>query len=63
MDLNLGDDMYDSFLEYQGRLLAIFDGMSLDYAFHVIETAAPIDDVCDEIKNCLEPLFASGVSA
>lgn len=63
MDLNLGDDMYESFLEYQGRLLSVFDTMSREYRFHVIETAAPIEDVCDEIKNSLEPLFAAGVSA
>ena len=63
MDLNLGDDMYDSFLEYQGRLLRIFDAMSSEYGFHVVETIAPIQDVCDEIKNHLEPLFASGVPA
>jgi len=63
MDLNLGDDMYDSFLEYQGRLLRIFDAMSSEYRFHVVETTAPIQDVCDEIKNHLEPLFDSAVSA
>ena len=63
MDLNLGDDMYDSFLEYQGRLLRIFDAMSSEYRFHVVETIAPIQDVCDEMKNHLEPLFASGVPA
>ena len=63
MDLNLGDDMYDSFLEYQGRLLRIFDAMSSEYGFHVVETTAPIQDVCDEIKDRLEPLFDSGVSA
>lgn len=62
MDLNLGDDMYDSFLEYQSRLLRIFDAMSSEYGFHVVETTAPIQDVCNEIKNRLEPLFASGVN-
>jgi dTMP kinase len=62
MDLNLGDDMYESFLEYQGRLLSVFESMSGEYGFRVIETGAPIEDVCDEIKNLLEPLFTSGVS-
>lgn len=61
MDLHLGDDMYESFLEYQGRLRTIFDGMSGEYRFHVIEAAAPIDHVCNEVRNALEPLFASSV--
>ena len=51
------------FIEYQGRLLRIFDAMSSEYRFHVVETIAPIQDVCDEMKNHLEPLFASGVPA
>jgi hypothetical protein len=49
--------------EYQSRLLHIFDAMSSEYGFHIVETTAPIQDVCDKIKNHLEPLFASGVSA
>ena len=36
MDLHLGDDMYDSFREYQSRLLSIFDTMSREYGFHVV---------------------------
>lgn len=63
MDLHLGDDMYDSFLEYQSRLLSIFDAMSREYGFHVVETTAQIQDVGGEIRKRLEPLFASGVSA
>ena len=63
MDLNLGGDMYDSVLEYPSRLLHMFDAMTGEYGFHIVETTAPIQYVCDEIKNHLEPLFASGVSA
>jgi len=63
MDLHLGEDMYESFLEYQERLRKVFDDMSGEYGFHVIDAAASIDDVGDEIKNCLEPLFASSLGA
>jgi dTMP kinase len=57
MDLNLGDDMYDSFCEYQRRLLGVFDSMSREHGFHVIETAAQIEDVYDRIRNRLAPLL------
>lgn len=63
MDLHLGDDMYESFLAYQTRLRSVFDGMSREYGFHAIETDAAIEDVGDEIKNRLEPLFASSLGA
>ncbi|HYP54524.1 MAG TPA: hypothetical protein VEQ42_13325, partial [Pyrinomonadaceae bacterium] len=36
MDLNLGPDFYDSFVEYQTRLLREFDRMSGEYGFRVI---------------------------
>jgi dTMP kinase len=61
MDLNLGPDMYESFLEYQSRLRAVFDSMSREYGFRVIDATPAIDDVCDEIRECLNPLFTSRV--
>jgi len=57
MDLRLGEDMFDSFVVYQGRLMAVFDTMAGDYGFHVVETAANIQNVSDEIKTLLEPLL------
>jgi hypothetical protein len=27
MDIHLGDDLYDSFAEYQTRMLSVFDSM------------------------------------
>jgi len=33
MDLHLGEDRYDSFVEYQGRLMAQFDKMADGYGF------------------------------
>jgi dTMP kinase len=59
MDLNLGDDIYDSFCEYQSRLRSVFDSMSGEYGFHVVETASPIEDVSDQIRNCVAPLLVS----
>lgn len=57
MDLRLGEDMFDSFVVYQGRLMAVFDTMAGDYGFRVVETAANIQNVSDEIKTLLEPLL------
>src|SRR6185503_7979771 len=38
MDLRLGDDMFDSFTAYQGRLLNVFDTMTREYEFHVVDS-------------------------
>src|SRR6202451_136607 len=42
MDLHLGEDMYDSFIEYQTRLLHEFDRMAEPNNFQVIEASASI---------------------
>ena len=51
MDLHLGEDMYDSFVEYQSRLLSQFDKMVEGYGFEVIDASGSIEDVFDDLKN------------
>jgi dTMP kinase len=57
MDLRLGDDLYDSFMAYQGRLLEVFDRMSDEYGFRVVDTSPGIQNVSDQIKELLEPIL------
>src|SRR5688572_2520130 len=57
MDLHLGEDMYESFVEYQTRLLREFDNMAGEYNFQVIETTPNIEEVFEQIKNRVEPLL------
>jgi dTMP kinase len=57
MDLHLGEDMYESFVEYQTRLLREFDNMTADYDFQVIETSPNIEEVFDQIKKRVEPIL------
>ena len=37
MDIHLGDDLFDSFTEYQTRMLSVFDTMIDEYGFEVID--------------------------
>jgi dTMP kinase len=57
MDLRLGDDLYDSFMAYQGRLLEVFDRMTDEYGFRVVDTSGSIQNVSDQIKELLEPIL------
>lgn len=45
MDLHLGNDLFDSFTEYQSRMLSVFDSMIDEYGFEVIDAAQPIDAI------------------
>src|SRR4029453_4913022 len=57
MDLHLGEDMYDSFVEYQKRLLTEFDHMAKENNFHAIDADPGIEDVFNTVKNTVEPLL------
>jgi dTMP kinase len=51
MDLHMGEDMYDSFVEYQNRLLTQFDKMMDGDGFEVIDASRSIEDVFEDLKN------------
>lgn len=57
MDLHLGEDMYDSFVEYQSRLLAQFDRMVESYGFEVIDASRSIEDVFADLKERVSRLL------
>ena len=57
MDLHLGEDMYESFVEYQTRILREFDNMVGAYNFRVVDAAPSIEEVFEEVKIALEPLL------
>ncbi len=57
MDLRLGQDMFDSFVEYQGRLMQALDAMSVTHGFHVVDASASIEAVSRQLKDLIEPLL------
>jgi dTMP kinase len=59
MDLHLGEDMYESFVEYQTRMLREFDNMSAEYNFSMIDASPNIEEVFEQIKTRVEPLLSS----
>ncbi|HXD18492.1 MAG TPA: thymidylate kinase [Vicinamibacterales bacterium] len=58
MDLRLGEDLYDSYVAYQTRLLTIFDRMTDEYDFRVVDASPDVQTVSDGIKELLEPMLA-----
>ena len=68
MDLHLGEDMYESFVEYQQRILGQFDKMVEDYGFTVIDASRSIGAVFADLKQQMAkllspaPLLASAAS-
>jgi dTMP kinase len=50
MDLHLGADLFDSFHEYQKRMLDVFDSMTEQYGFQVIDASKPIDVIFRQLQ-------------
>lgn len=57
MDLHLGEDLFESFVEYQNRMIGQFDKMVEDYGFKVIDAAHPIDEVFADLKAQLSEVL------
>ncbi len=55
LDLNLGEDPYDSFVEYQRRLIALYDRMAEAERFDVIDASRDVDSIQREIRQRIGP--------
>jgi len=53
MDLNLGEDLYDSFIEYQKRLLRVFDRLTGEYGFHVLNASRSVRTVGNDLRRAV----------
>ncbi|MBA2284609.1 MAG: thymidylate kinase [Ktedonobacteraceae bacterium] len=60
MDVRLGEDFYDSFINYQTRLLKHFDAMTGEYQFQVIDASLPIGQVTEQLKHNILHLLPQG---
>ncbi|MFY9554229.1 MAG: thymidylate kinase [Blastocatellia bacterium] len=51
MDIHLGDDLFDSFVEYQTRMLSVFDSMIEQYGFETIDATDPIETIYRNLQR------------
>jgi len=57
MDLNFGQDMYDSFVKYQSRLIRVFDQLAKPYGFQVVDASRTADEVFETLKESISRMF------
>ena len=60
MDMRLGNDLFESFVSYQTRLLEQFDAMSQEYSFEVIDASRPVERIVEQLKQKVLPLLPQG---
>jgi dTMP kinase len=49
MDVPMGEDLYDSFVNYHGRIIRELDGLAREYGFHTLDANRDEDDIADEL--------------
>ncbi len=59
MDLHLGEDRHDSFVEYQGRILSVFDKMVEGFGFQVIDASRSIEEVFEDLRGYVSRVLES----
>jgi dTMP kinase len=53
MDLGLGEDFYDSFIAYQSKMLKVFDRMSAEYRFQVLNASRSVRSVARDLQRAV----------
>lgn len=57
MDLGPSNDLYDSFLDYQAKLINLFDQLSQEYGFVTVDAGRPILDVFADLQHHISDLL------
>ncbi len=60
MDMRLGDDLFESFVNYQTRLLHQFELMSREYGFQNIDASLPVNQISEQLMQKIVPLLPQG---
>jgi dTMP kinase len=56
MDLRFGQDMYESFVRYQTRLIRALDSMVKPYNFTVLDASQPADTIFAQLQSSISTL-------
>jgi dTMP kinase len=57
MDLLPSDNLYDSFLNYQAKLISLFEQLSQEYGFVTIDAGRPIMNVFEDLQYHIRDLL------
>ena len=60
MDMRLGADLFESFVNYQTLLLEQFELMTQEYGFQAIDASLPVEQLSEQLKQRILPLLPHG---
>ena len=62
MALKLGDDIYDSFRAFQGKLLREYHSLADEFGFRAIDARRQIDAIQDELRRQIDVFLTASDS-
>jgi len=60
MDMRLGDDLFESFVIYQTKMLEQYEEMISEYGFQVLDASLPAEQLNEQLKHRFLPLLPHG---
>ena len=63
MDMRFGEDMHQSFVRYQTRLIRTLDGMARRYNFTVVDAGRPAGVIFRELQDSISALLSARAPA
>ena len=60
MDMKLGEDLFDSFVNYQTLMLEQYESMTSEYGFQVLDASLPVEQLNEQLKRKFLPLLPHG---
>jgi len=63
MDLPMGEDLYESFMNYQTRVIQELDHLSRESGFHAIDATRDVEDISEELCAGVLRVLRSGRAA
>src|SRR5436190_17950173 len=60
MDMKLGEDLFDSFVNYQRLMLEQYEEMTSEYGFQVLDASLPVEQLNEQLKQKFLPLLPHG---
>ncbi len=60
MDMRLGEDLFESFVNYQSRMLEQYETMTTEYGFQVVEASQSVEQLNEQLKHKILPLLPQG---
>lgn len=58
MDLPMGADLFDSFVNYQSRVIEELDRLSTEYGFETLDATRPVEETADDLSARVLRLLA-----